>query len=380
MPQRALFETVKEEINKRIIMKIFSKFNLGSIELQNRVVMAPLTRSRAENNIPNQLMSDYYGQRASAGLIITEGTAPSANGLGYARIPGIYNEAQIKGWKNVTNRIHEEGGKVFLQLMHTGRVSHADNMEEDSEVLAPSAIALNGEMYTDQNGLQPYPVPREMTREDIIQAQNEYVQAAKNAIKAGFDGVEVHAANGYLIDQFINTASNKRSDNYGGSIENRSRFALEVTQKVSAAIGSERTGIRVSPNGAFNDMEAFDDLEEAYKYLAHELSHLKLAYLHIVEMAALGGPDVPLSLKLMIREAFGGPVIRSGGLDKETAEAALNNNEAELVAFGRSLIANPDLVYRMENDLSLQDPDFDTFYTPGAKGYTDYPFAAVNVT
>ena len=263
--------------------------------------------------------------------------------------------------------------------MHTGRVSHPDNMEEGTKIVAPSAIGLSGEMYTDQHGMQPYPVPVEMTQEDIIQAQNEYVQAAKNAIEAGFDGVEIHAANGYLVDQFINTASNKRSDEYGGSIENRSRFALEVAQKVTAAIGAERTGIRISPNGAFNDMEAFEDLEETYEYLARELGRLKLTYIHIVEMAALGGPEVPLALKLKIRAAFGGTIIRSGGLDKEQAEAALNNDEAELVAFGRSLIANPDLVYRMENDIPLQNPDPDTFYTPGEKGYTDYPFAVVSV-
>ncbi|MBV1888601.1 MAG: alkene reductase [Urechidicola sp.] len=356
-------------------MKIFSRYKLGNIELKNRVVMAPLTRSRAENNIPNELMSEYYGQRASAGLIITEGTAPSANGLGYARIPGIYSDEQINGWKNITKEVHEKGGKIFLQLMHTGRVSHPDNMEEGTEVLAPSAIGLSGEMFTDQNGMQPYPVPKEMSREEINKTQMEYVQAAKNAIESGFDGVEIHAANGYLIDQFINTASNKREDDYGGSIENRSRFALEVTQKVIAAIGPEKTGIRISPNGAFNDMEAFEDLEKAYEYLARELGVFKLAYMHIVEMAALGGPEVPLSLKMKIRDTFGGPIIRSGGLDKETSEAAISNNEAELVAFGRSLIANPDLVYRMENDLPLQDPDYDTFYTPGAKGYTDYTFA-----
>jgi len=340
--------------------------------------MAPLTRSRAENNVPNQLMSEYYGQRASAGLIITEGTAPSANGLGYPRIPGIYNEEQIKGWQNITNNVHKKGGKIFIQLMHTGRVSHPDNMEEGTEVVAPSAIGLGGEMYTDQHGMQPYPIPKEMSNEDIVQAQNEYVQAAKNAMKAGFDGVEIHAANGYLIDQFINSTSNKRSDEYGGSIENRSRFALEIAQKVVDAIGAEKTGIRISPYGAFNGMGTFEDLEESYEYLAHELAHLKLAYMHIVEMESLGGPEVPLSLKLKISDVFGGPIIRSGGLDKEKAEAALNNGEGELVAFGRPLIANPDLVYRMENDLPLQDPDFDTFYTPGEKGYTDYPFAPAN--
>ncbi|MCL4164764.1 UNVERIFIED_CONTAM: hypothetical protein GTU68_059033, partial [Idotea baltica] len=226
--------------------------------------MAPLTRSRAENNIPNQLMSEYYGQRASVGLIITEGTAPSANGLGYPRIPGIYNEAQIKGWQKVTSKVHEKGGKIFLQLMHTGRASHPANMEEGTEVVAPSAIG----------GMQPYPVPKEMSQDDVVQAQNEYVQAAKNAIKSGFDGVEIHAANGYLIDQFINTASNKRSDEYGGSLENRSRFALEVAQKVIAAIGAEKTGIRISPYGAFNDMETFENLEETYEYLARELGQL----------------------------------------------------------------------------------------------------------
>ena len=360
-------------------MKLFSKFKLGNIELQNRVVMAPLTRSRAENNVPNQLMSEYYGQRASAGLIITEGTAPSANGLGYPRIPGIYNEEQIKGWQNVTNNVHEKGGKIFMQLMHTGRASHPLNMEEGTEIVAPSAIGLSGEMYTDQQGMQPYPIPKEMSPEDIVQAQNEYVQAAKNAMKAGFDGVEIHAANGYLIDQFINTASNIRGDEYGGSIENRSRFALKVAQKVVDAIGAEKTGIRISPYGAFNDMGTFEDLEETYEYLARELAHLKLAYIHIVEMSSLGGPEVPLSMKLKIRDAFGGPIIRSGGLDKEKAETALNNGEGALVAFGRSLIANPDLVYRMENDLPLQDPDSDTFYTPGEKGYTDYPFAPTRI-
>ncbi len=348
-------------------MTLFEKYNLGNIELQNRVVMAPLTRSRAENNIPNQLMTEYYGQRATAGLIITEGTAPTANGLGYPRIPGAYSAEQIKGWQNVTERVHEKGGKIFMQLMHTGRVSHPLNMEAGTEVLAPSAINLSGEMYTDQEGMQPYPVPKEMSQEDIVQTQNEYVQAAKNAIEAGFDGVEIHAANGYLIDQFINTASNKRSDNYGGSPENRSRFALEVAEKVVAAIGADKTGIRISPYGAFNDMEFFEDLEETYEYLAKEFGRLKLAYVHIVEMAALGGPEVPLALKLKIRTTFGGPIIRSGGLDKETAEAALQNNEAELVAFGRPLLANPDLVYRMKNNLPLQDPDPHTFYTPGAK-------------
>ncbi|MFT5167575.1 MAG: N-ethylmaleimide reductase [Saprospiraceae bacterium] len=356
-------------------MKLFSGFNLGNIELKNRTVMAPLTRSRAINNIPNELMVNYYAQRAAAGLIISEGIAPSANGLGYPRIPGLYNEAQIEGWKKVTAAVHENGGKIFAQLMHTGRVSHPDNMEAGTAVVAPSAIATSGEMYTDAKGPQGYPVPKEMSIEDIEQAQNEYVQAAKNAIEAGFDGVEIHGANGYLIDQFINTASNQRIDNYGGSTDNRSRFTIEVAQKVVAAIGSERTGIRLSPYGAFNDMIAFEGIDETFEYLAGALGEIGLVYIHLVDHSAMGAPQVPGSIKSKIKAAFGGTIITSGGFDKEKAETALQEGEGELVAFGRPFLANPDLVYRMKNDIALNDPDFATFYTPGEKGYTDYPVA-----
>ena len=361
-------------------MKLFSMYNLGNIELKNRFVMAPLTRSRAINNIPNELMAAYYRQRASAGLIITEGTSPSANGLGYARIPGIFNEEQIKGWKKVTDAVHEEAGKIFVQLMHTGRVSHSENMAEGTEILAPSAVTFVGEMYTDTKGMQPYLVPKEMTLEDIENAQNEYVEAAKNAITAGFDGVEVHGANGYLIDQFINPASNQRKDNYGGSKENRSRFAIEVAQKVVAAIGAEKTGIRLSPYGVFNGMEVFEGLEDTFEYLAGELGKLKLSYIHIVDHSSMGAVEVTDSVKSKIRQAFGGIYIVSGGLDKANAEFALENDKGELVAFGRSFLANPDLVYRFENDIELNAPDFDTFYTPGEKGYTDYPFTESNAT
>ncbi len=257
-------------------MKLFSNYKLGNIELKNRTVMAPMTRSRAINNIPNDLMVEYYVQRSDAGLIVTEGVAPSANGLGYPRIPGIYNKSQLEGWKKVTKDVHEKGGKIFIQFMHTGRASHPDNMEEGTEVLAPSAIALSGEMWTDQNGMQPYPVPKEMTLQDIEQTENEYVQAAKNAIEAGFDGVELHGANGYLIDQFINTASNKRSDKYGGSSENRSRFAIEVAKKVVDAIGPERTAIRLSPYGAFNDMEGFSKPQSRTESLNSDLPAIEM--------------------------------------------------------------------------------------------------------
>ena len=356
-------------------MKIFSQHRLGNIELNNRLVMAPMTRSRAIGNIPNELMVEYYRLRAAAGLIITEGVAPSANGLGYPRIPGVYKQAQIAGWKKVTDAVHAEGGKIFMQLMHTGRVSHPDNMESNTQVLAPSAIGMSGEMWTDTNGMQTYPIPEEMSLQDIQQAQEAFVNAAKNAIAAGFDGVELHGANGYLIDQFINTASNKRQDNYGGSLEKRSRFALEVAAKVADAIGSDRTGIRLSPYGVYNDMEIFDGLENQYEYLATELGKLKLLYIHIVDHSSQGAPEVPESVKAKIRNAFGGDIIASGGLDKEKAEAILSENRGSLVAFGQAFLANPDLVYKLENDLSLNMPDYDTFFTPGEKGYLDYPTA-----
>jgi N-ethylmaleimide reductase len=356
-------------------MKLFDSYKLGKLELKNRVVMAPMTRSRAINNIPNALMAEYYKQRSNAGLIITEGIAPSANGVGYARIPGLYSDAQVEGWKLVTEAVHKEGGKIFAQLMHTGRVSHPDNMEENTEVVAPSAVGMSGEMWTDQNGMQSYPVPKEMTAEDIQQAINEYANAAKNAIKAGFDGVEIHGANGYLVDQFINTASNKRTDNYGGSVKNRARFAVEVAKAVSEAIGAEKTGIRFSPYGVFNDQEVFADVEETFEYLAGEMGKLNLMYIHIVDHSAMGAPEVTPSVKTKMKNAFGGNVIASGGRNKEKAEEAIRSGEGELVAFGSSFLANPDLVYRMKNNIKLNTPDFDTFYTPGEKGYTDYPFA-----
>ncbi|MHC1774550.1 MAG: alkene reductase [Lentimicrobium sp.] len=354
-------------------MKIFESFELGSIGLKNRLVMAPMTRCRAIGNVPNDLMAEYYRQRSGAGLIVTEGTAPTANGLGYARIPGIYNEAQITGWKMVTHAVHSAGGKIFIQLMHTGRVSHPENMEPGTEILAPSAIAFNEQMWTDAKGMQPYPVPKEMTLKDIENEQLGFVMAAKNAVAAGFDGVEIHGANGYLVDQFINTASNQRSDGYGGSPENRSRFVIEVAQKVAAAIGSDKTGIRLSPNGVFNGMEIFDSVDETYGHIASELGKLKLAYIHIVDHSSMGAPQVGDDLKATIRNSFGGVIIASGGLNKDLAEAMLNEGKSGLFSFGRNYLANPDLEYRMKNDLPLQDPDFSTFYTADEKGYTDYP-------
>ncbi len=356
-------------------MKIFEAYDLCGIKLKNRLVMSPMTRSRAVNNIPNDLMKKYYSQRAGAGLIITEGVAPSANGLGYPRIPGIYNQKQIQGWKKITDAVHEKDGRIFVQLMHTGRVAHPENMEENTTILAPSAIAASGEMYTDSNGMQPLPAPKEMTLREIEQAQLEYVRAAENAINAGFDGVELHGANGYLIDQFINTGSNTRTDLYGGNMVNRCRFAIEVAQKLVSAIGGNRVGIRLSPYGTYNDMALFDGMEDTFGYLAEELGKLKLSYIHIVDHSSQGAPEVSEAIKMKIQKSFGGNIIASGGLDKEKAELILEQQKGDLVAFGQAFLANPDLVNKFKKDLPLNQPDYDTFFTQGERGFTDYPLA-----
>src|SRR5258708_4682188 len=251
---------------------LFSKAALGPLALQNHMVMAPLTRSRATGNIPNDLMAEYYAQRASAGLIITEGTSPSPNGLGYPRIPGIFSAEQVAGWKKVTDAVHARGARMFVQLMHTGRISHALNLPAGAKVLAPSAVAAAGEMYTDAEGMKPLPTPAAMTESDIKAAIAEFVQAARNAVAAGFDGIELHGANGYLLEQFIRPNSNRRTDKYGGSIENRARFVLDVAEATIAAIGKDKVGIRLSPFGVFNDMPLYPEMEADHTYLAPKLN------------------------------------------------------------------------------------------------------------
>ena len=353
---------------------LFEKTTLGNLELSNRIVMAPMTRSRAIGNIPNDLMAEYYRQRAAAGLIITEGTAPSANGLGYARIPGAYTTDQVAGWKKVTSAVHDKGGKIFLQIMHTGRVSHAANMAAGTEIVAPSAIGLvNGEMWTDTEGMQPYPTPRALETSEIPALIQEYVHAAKSAIEADFDGVELHGANGYLIEQFINTASNKREDQYGGSVENRIRFAVEVSKAVAEAIGADKTGIRLSPYGVFNEMAIYSAMDETYLALTKALNDLNLVYIHLVDHSAMGAPTVSQDLVVQIREAFDNALILSGGYDETRAQADLDADKGDLIAFGRPFLANPDLVARLQTGAELNQPNMDTFYTPGAEGYTDYP-------
>lgn len=353
---------------------LFQPYKLGTIELKNRVVMAPMTRSRAINNVPNDLMVTYYTQRAEAGLIITEGVSPSPNGLGYPRIPGIFSEEQVAGWGKVTKAVHDAGSKIFLQLMHTGRVGHPNNLPAGAEVLGPSAVAAPGEMYTDSEGQKSHPVPRAMSLQDIAIAIEEFATAAKNAIEAGFDGVELHAANGYLIEQFLNTASNKRDDEYNGtSVEGRTRFAREVASKVVAAIGAERVGIRVSPYGVFNGSVSDAETDAVYIHLAEEMSKLGLAYIHVVDHSGMGAPPVKQEIKKAIRSAFRGTYILSGGYDRARAEADLTESKGELVAFGRPFLGNPRLVTKLQNGSVLTDPDYGTLYTPGEKGYSDYP-------
>jgi N-ethylmaleimide reductase len=353
---------------------LFQPFSARSLHLKNRTVMSPMTRSRAiEANTPNALMAEYYGQRASAGLIITEGTSPSPNGLGYARIPGLYNDAQVRGWKAVTGAVHAKGGKIFVQLMHTGRVAHALNLPAGGEVVGPAAEPCPGEMYTDAQGMQPHSAPRAMTERDIDHAISEYARSAKLALEAGFDGVELHGANGYLIEQFLNANVNKRTDRYGGSIENRNRFALEVVRAVIAAVGADRVGIRLSPHGAFNSTGTYPEQEAQVLALAQELSQLGILYLHVLDHSAMGAPAVPAGYKLALRKAFAGAFILAGGFGRASAEQALAEDRADLIAFGRPFLANPDLVERLRKDAPLNPPDMKTFYTPGPKGYTDYP-------
>ncbi len=368
------FNKLNYTIDKMKDYKLFTTAKTGSITLTNRIIMAPMTRCRAIGNIPNDLMATYYKQRSGAGLIITEGTSPSPNGLGYARIPGIFSSAQVEGWKKITFAVHLNGGKIFVQLMHTGRISHTLNMPKGSQILAPSAVKAAGQMWTDAQQLQDFPEPKAMTGDDILQTQAEFVTAAKNAIEAGFDGVELHGANGYLLEQFLSPVSNQRTDNYGGSAENRCRFVIEVVRGVADVIGKGKTGIRLSPYGVASDMPYYPEIDATYDYLSRQLNILDIAYIHLVDHSAMGAPEVPITVKKLIRDNFINTLIISGGYDKERAETDIQNGMADLVAFGRPFINNPDLVVRMKNNLPLStELDMNSFYSADEKGYTDYP-------
>lgn len=353
--------------------KLFTSFELGSIVLSSRVVMAPLTRCRAiNNNTPNSIMAVYYKQRASAGLIIAEGTSPSPNGLGYRNIPGLFTKHHVEAWKLTTNAVRKADGHIFIQLMHTGRVGHPNNLPEGAKVIGPSPIAQPGEVSTYKAGKQPYPIPEEMTLKDINDTIDEFVYSSKLAIEAGFHGVEIHCAHGYLPNQFINESSNQRKDKYGGSIENRCRFTLDVLKATCKAIGSNKVGIRVSPFSYADTNENKELIDKTYMYLTSELNKLNLAYLHLSHM----GEPTPNKFKLFktIRTMYNGVLIKCGDFNKATANEALINNECDLVAFGRDYIANPDLVERFKNNWPLTERNNEQWYGNGKKGYTDYSF------
>jgi N-ethylmaleimide reductase len=354
-------------------MMLFEPIQIRSLSLANRVVMSPMTRSRAIGNIPNALMAEYYGQRASAGLIITEGVSPSPNGLGYARIPGIFNADQARAWKLVTDAVHQKGGRIVVQLMHAGRVAHIANLPAGAEVLSAMAGACPGEIWTDIQQMQPHSPARAITEEDIQHTIQEYAQACQWAMEAGFDGVELHAANGYLLEQFLNANVNQRNDEWGGSIDARNRFVLEVTRACIQAVGADKIGMRLSPYGAFNATGAFDDVDAQYEALVQTLSALQLLYVHVLDHSAMGAPAVPEQLKSKLKSLFQGAFILAGGFDTASAEAALKTHTADLIGFGRPFIANPDLVERMQQHAALNTPDMTTFYTADARGYTDYP-------
>ncbi|MES1256512.1 MAG: alkene reductase [Acidobacteriota bacterium] len=353
---------------------LFDTFSARSLQLANRMVMAPMTRSRATPaHTPDALMATYYGQRATAGLIITEGTSPSPNGLGYPRIPGLYDRAQVDAWKATTGAVHAQGGKIFVQLMHCGRVAHVANLPVGAEVLGPGTIACPGAMNTDALGMQPYSAPRAMSDVDIAHAVEEYATSATLALDAGFDGVELHGANGYLIEQFLNPLVNLRTDGYGGGIEGRNRLAVEIAHATVAAIGRDKVGMRLSPYGVLCGTGAFPEVRAQYLALARSLSAAGVLYIHLVDHAAMGAPLVPADFKLALRAGFDGLFILSGGFGHASAERALLDKRGDLIAFGRPFLANPDLVARMRKDAALNAPDMATFYVPGPKGYTDYP-------
>jgi len=350
---------------------LFSPIDVGVVRAPNRIVMAPLTRSRAgPGNVPTQLNALYYAQRASAGLIISEATQVSPEGQGYINTPGIHTADQIEGWECVTRAVHVAGGRIFLQLWHVGRISHPSFQPNGKLPIAPSAIRPKDNCYT-KNGFEPIPTPRAIDADEIPELVEQYANGAKNALAAGFDGVEVHAANGYLIDQFLRDGTNKRTDRYGGSVENRSRFLLEVVDAVQGAVGSKRTGVRISPQNGQNDITDSNP-QALFDFVASKLAGRDLAYLHLVEGDTAGDPVPPFDYRL-IKRHFGGLVIANNGFDRLRADKAIAGAQADLVAFGKPFISNPDLVTRFFLNAPIAPLDRETLYGGAEHGYADYP-------
>ncbi len=352
--------------------KLLEPFKLGGLTLPNQFVMAPLTRSRAiAGMVPNPLAVEYYGQRASAGLLIAEASQISQQGQGYQDTPGIYTREQVAGWRKVTERVHERGGRIFLQLWHVGRISHTSLQVDNGAPVGPSAIRASGKTFVN-NAYVDISEPRALTLEEIPGVVDSFRRGAANAIEAGFDGVEIHGANGYLLDQFAKDGPNKRKDAYGGAIENRSRLMLEVAKAVTAEVGAARTGIRISPVSTFNDMTESNP-QALYEFIVDHLNALKLVYIHLVEGVHGGARDNAPFDYGSLRNRFGGAYIANNGYDFELGNKMLTANAADLIAFGTPFIANPDLVERLKRAAPLNTPDKSTFYGGDAKGYTDYP-------
>ncbi|WP_300668497.1 alkene reductase [Desulfoluna sp.] len=350
---------------------LFSPFHIGSLTLPNRMVMAPLTRNRAgDGNTPHALNVEYYAQRATAGLMISEATQISPQGVGYPGTPGIHSPEQMAGWERVTAAVHKKGGRIFLQLWHVGRVSHPSLQPDGGKPVAPSALAPQGETFT-ADGMAPFETPRTLDAEEMPFIAAQYAQGAENAMAAGFDGVEIHAANGYLIDQFLRDGTNQRTDLYGGSPENRRRFLKEVVEAVLEVVDAGKVGVRLSPENTFNDI-CDSEPQATFDAVAEMLNSYHLAYLHVVEGDFVSGEktlDYP-----RIKDLFGGPYMANAGYTKELAEKSLQAGTADLISFGSLYIANPDLVVRFAENAPLTEPDEATYYGGGAKGYTDYPF------
>ena len=355
---------------------LFDRLDLGTLTLPHRVAMAPLTRNRAaEGNVPTEMNAKYYRQRASAALLISEATQVAPKGQGYPRTPGIHSDAQVDGWKKVTEAVHDAGGRIFLQLWHVGRISHSLYHDGEKPV-APSAIAPEGQVLTPDLEMVPFETPRRLETSEVSKVVEQYRRGAANARRAGFDGVEIHGANGYLIDQFLRSGTNKRTDRYGGSLDNRLRFLREVMAAVTGKWNAERVGVRLSPLSPFNDM-ADDTPAETFRRAAATADDHDLAYVHLVEPAEpkppVVGRDDAAAVFRGIREAFDGALVANGNYDTETATDAIEQGYADLVAFGRAFLANPDLPRRLQEGLPINVPDEDTFYNGNEHGYTDYP-------
>jgi N-ethylmaleimide reductase len=362
-----------EASNAAVDNYLFEPVQMGPLSLPNRIVMAPLTRSRAkEGDVPSEIAIEYYAQRASAGLIIAEATQISPQGKGYVFTPGIYNDKQVQAWKRITDAVHEKGGRIYLQLWHVGRISHPSIQPDNALPVAPSAIKPAGQAFTN-DGFVPLVTPRALETSELPGIVEQYRAAAKNAKAAGFDGVEIHAANGYLLDQFLRDKTNHRTDQYGGSIENRARLLLEVAEAVVGVWGADRVGLRISPLSGFGDISDSNP-EPLYTYVVQKINALKLVYLHVIEGETGGTRDVAGGFDLQVlRGAFDGLYMANNGFDKTLAQSTLATKRADLIAFGRPFIANPDLPKRLKTGSVLNEPDPATMYGGDAKGYIDYP-------